>query len=248
MFYFQFGRGAKQGANCKQMTNAQEFHVQFRTDVYRKHYQQVSQEKQKEIQACSREAEAKLFDGTVKDASKQFAHFQSKVFPRLAFNRNIIYVIIADPFFYTNNESIQSMREKALVVFELFRNGAIVCDSCDSAAREKDITSEVYRVKINSVSSFKMVLEFIAKGASFCLASRFVGVARTIYKASFLAGYSEVLCVAYNLIILIIYMIGNSKHCDQYLPYRRRSIENKPPICCFHPILLLKERLIPLLA
>lgn len=43
-------------------------------------------------------------------------------------------------------------------MFELFGNGAIVYDSGDSAAREKYINREVYRVKIKYVSSFKMVL------------------------------------------------------------------------------------------
>ena len=74
-------------------------------------------------------------------------------------------------------------------------------NNSEAATGEQYLNLEAYRVKISSVCRFKMVLGFISMGASFRSASRFVDVARTICKASFLGGCNQGLCATYTRII-----------------------------------------------
>ena len=68
----------------------------------------------------------------------------------------------------------------------------------------EDLNLEAYQVEIKRVKRFKIVKEFIAAGASFRMASRFVDIARNVCDQGDLAGcsvekkdaYSEVKCIS----------------------------------------------------
>ena len=88
----------------------------------------------------------------------------------ITFNRNVIGELLFD----TDDEATQSMREIALAVFKPLEDEAVLVDASDSSAREKCLNWEAQRVKITSVRSFKMILEFTSMGESFRSASRFL--------------------------------------------------------------------------
>lgn len=133
--------------------------------------------------ACSREEKAKFLDSAVNHTSTLFNNFEIEGFLTLIVHPIIVDVIIGDLIFNHNDKSAHSTDEGALAVFVLIEDAAVVRDGGYSAAREQDLDREAYRVKIESVRIFKMVLGFIAKWISFRGASGFVNLARTICKA-----------------------------------------------------------------
>jgi hypothetical protein len=196
-FCVKFGREAKPGAKRKRTTNVQVFRRPFRTDMYKKHHSSAHPEMWSRFMGCSSEEKATFFDGQVNYASTLMAHFEGEGALTLTFNRDVVDVIIGDLLFDPDDESTQATRERALAVFKPLEDAAVAVDDDEA----QDLNLEAYRVKISSVRRFRMVLGFIAGGASFRSASRFVGVAREICKAGYLTGCSEGVCATYARII-----------------------------------------------
>lgn len=93
-------------------------------------------------------------------------HFESEGGLKITFNSEIIEVIIGD-LLLDPDEARHSTRERALAFLEPLEDAEVVENPSDSADREKDLNREAYRVKITSVSRFKMVFEFIYMGNRF---------------------------------------------------------------------------------
>lgn len=188
-FCLKFGREAKPGAKRKRTAHVQVFTVPFRTDTYTRHHISAHPVKWAEFQQLAAAEKATFFDGAVDYANTLLAHLDSEGPLILSFNRDIVEDLIGDLLYDVDDEDVHSSRSRALSIFK---------EHEDAAATDNE---EVYSVKILSVRRFKMVLGFVAKGASFRSASRFVDVAREVTKLSYLRGCSEGVCATYVRII-----------------------------------------------
>ena len=171
LFCLEFGRKAKPDAKHQRTNNVQVFKAPFCTNVYNRHHENFHTDKWHIFLACSAEQKAIFFNAAVHNASTLMAHFVKKCALTLAFNRNIVDVIIEDLLFDSDDEVTQSTREKSLVIFKPLEDVAVVVYASDSAAREKDLNREAHIFNIASVCRFKMILGFISMGASFLSAS-----------------------------------------------------------------------------
>ena len=135
-----------------------------------------------------------LFDAVVNHASTLMAHFESEGTLTIAFNRDVLEVLVGSMLFDTDDEETQGTRKRALAVFKHRHDDAALNDN--KAPGEQDMNHEAYYVTIASVRKFKIVLVFILMGASFCSASRLVDVARKVCKASYLVGCSQGVCAS----------------------------------------------------
>lgn len=98
-FCLKFGREAKPGAKRKRTNNVQVFKAPFRTDVYKRHHDNVHPEFWQQFLACSVEQKAVFFNSAVNHASTLLTHFESEGALTLMFKRDIVEVIIGDLLF-----------------------------------------------------------------------------------------------------------------------------------------------------
>lgn len=80
--------------------------------------------------------------------------------------RDIVQDLIADLLVDIDDERLQLTHKRALAVFKLFAIASILDYSAEADRQEQDSNCEAHSVKLKSVM-FKMVLEFLSKGATF---------------------------------------------------------------------------------
>eukprot|EP00171_Calliarthron_tuberculosum_P002966 IDg2966t1 len=188
-FCRKFGREAKPGAKRKRRSRAQVFTIPFRTDNFKRHLTSAHPTAWTEYDALASEEKEAFFAAAVSHESTLLAHFESTGGIHLSINRDIVEVMIGDMLFDVDDEAMHSSRSRALSIFK----------KRDDAGPEDNI--EVYSVNIKAARRFNMVLGFVANGASFRAASRFVDVARDITKCQYLQGASEGVCATYVRVI-----------------------------------------------
>lgn len=189
-FCLTFGREAKPGAKRKRRSTAQVFTMPFRTDNFKRHLTSAHPTAWTEyITLASSEEKEAFFAAAVNHESTLLAHFESTGDINLSINRDIVEVMIGDMLFDADDDTMNCTRSRALSIF----------NERDDAGPDDNI--EVYSVNIKAARRFKMVLGFVAKGASFRAASRFVAVARDVTKCQYLQGASEGVCATYVRVI-----------------------------------------------
>jgi hypothetical protein len=175
----------------------------------------VHPEKFKEYSDCS-DDEKKVFFDKHPDSTPSVMKYLDTVRPTiLTFNRDVVDTLIGGVLFDPDDEDTQMTRERALKIFkpivapvegqtggeETGGQAPPLEGANDGESGDEDLNLEAYQVEIKRVKRFKIVKEFIAAGASFRSASRFVDIARTVCNQGDLAGCSEGICAEYARII-----------------------------------------------
>lgn len=214
-FCMRFGRESKKRKRAPTSNNQVWQEGNFRTDNYKAHMDLVHPKKFKEYSDCSADEKKVFFDKHPGSTPSVMKYLDTERPMILTFNRDVVDTLIGGILFDPDDEEAQKPRERALKIFKPIvapvegqtggeeRGGQPppLEGANDGEAGDEDLNLEAYQVEIKRVKRFKIVKEFIAAGASFRSASRFVDIARNVCDQGDLAGCSEGVCAEYVRII-----------------------------------------------